>query len=251
VTAQRVALVTGGSRGIGAACARALAQAGYAVAVSYRSAPQAADEVVTQIRRAGGVAEAFQGDIADRSVAAALPGRVAERLGPPAVLVNNAGVQRSGSMRRLSDEDWDLMWSTNVDGARAITRAALPAMYATGWGRVIFVSSVLGATGGPGDSGYSATKAALLAMSRSLAMEVAPRGITSNAVLPGTISTDLSASVDPQILAANISLTAARRAGEADEVGAAVSFLASEQSSYVNGAEIAVHGGGWLTLPPP
>ena len=247
---QRVALVTGGSRGIGAATAVRLAADGYAVAVAYSSAEERASEVVQKIRADGGVAEMFRADVSTTQVAAELPGRVAEALGPPVVLVNNAGVQRSKSMRRLSDEDWEWMWRTNVQGAWSVTRAALPAMYEEGWGRVVFVSSILGATGGPGDTAYSSTKAALLGMSKSLALETARRGITSNAVLPGTIETDLVSHVDPELLRMNIAMAAPGRPGRPDEVAAVIAFLCTSEASYVSGAEISVHGGGWLTLPP-
>ena len=247
---QRVALVTGASRGIGAACARRLAADGYAIAVNYGRSADQARTLVAEIRAAGGVAEIVHGDVSDRSVAKSLPGRVAELLGPPVVLVNNAGIQRSRAMTRLPDDDWDAMWNTNVQGAWEVTRAALPFMYDAGWGRVVFVSSVLGATGGPGDTAYGSTKAALLGMSRSLAMEAARRGVTSNAVLPGTIETDLASHVPADVLEANIAMTAARRAGRPQEVASVVGFLCSEDASYVSGAEITVHGGGWLTLPP-
>ncbi|MFF5988392.1 SDR family NAD(P)-dependent oxidoreductase [Prauserella flavalba] len=247
---MKVALVTGASRGIGAACAQRLAADGFAVAVSFHSAHDRAAEVVDRIRAVGGVAELFQGDVSDPAVAAELPRRVADSLGAPGVLVNNAGLQISRSMRRVADDDWRRMWNTNVQGAWFTTRAVLPYLYEAKWGRVVFVSSVLGATGGPGDTAYASTKAALLGMSKSLAMEAARRGVTSNAVLPGTIDTDLSAHVAPEVLQANIAMTAPKRAGRPEEVAAVVGFLCSSDASYVSGAEISVHGGGWLTLPP-
>ena len=247
---RRVALVTGASRGIGAACARKLAADGFAVAVNYARSGEAADALVTEIRSGGGEAAAIPADMSVPGEGERLVGETVERLGPPLVLVSNAGIQRSRALVRQSVQDWDAMWATNVNGAREVTRAVLPHMYDSGWGRIVFISSVLGATGGPGDSGYSATKAALLGMSKSLAQEVARRRITVNAVLPGTILTDLAASTDEAVLAANINFLAAKRAGEPDEVASVVTFLASDAASYVNGAEIAVHGGGWVPLPP-
>jgi 3-oxoacyl-[acyl-carrier protein] reductase len=247
---RRVAVVTGASRGIGAACARRLAGDGFAVAVNYSRSAAPAAELVAEIRSHGGVAEAFRADIRQPGAADLLVAEVVARLGSPSVLVNNAGIQVSAAMGRLAEDDMYAMWHTNVLGAWSVTRACLRHMYVGGWGRVVFVSSVLGATGGPGDTAYSGTKAALLGMSKSLAQEAARKGVTSNAVLPGTIETDLSSRVDPEVLAANIALTAPRRAGRPDEVASVVGFLCSEEASYVSGAEISVHGGGWLTLPP-
>jgi 3-oxoacyl-[acyl-carrier protein] reductase len=249
MTAPAVALVTGASRGIGAACAARLAAQGCRVAVHYGSSRDEASDVVARIEAAGGTATAVQADLADSDAAQRLVAETEALLGPPTIVVNNAGQQVSRALISQPDEDFARMLEVNLVAARAVTRTALPHMYAAGWGRVIFVSSVLGATGGPGDTGYAATKAALLAMSKSLAQEVARRGITSNAVLPGTILTDLAAHVDPAVLAGNIALLAGRRGGTPDEVAAVVGFLASSDASYVNGAEIAVHGGGWLTVP--
>ena len=249
MTAPVVALVTGASRGIGAACAVRLATQGCRVAVHYGTSADEAAAVVARIEAAGGTAVPVRADLADPAAAQSLVNETAGLLGPPTVVVNNAGQQVSRALISQPDEDFSRMLAVNLVAARTVTRSALPHMYAAGWGRVIFVSSVLGATGGPGDTGYGATKAALLALSKSLAQETARRGITSNAVLPGTVLTDLSAHVDPAVLAANIALLAGRRAGTADEVAAVVAFLASPDASYVNGAEVAVHGGGWLTVP--
>ena len=168
----------------------------------------------------------------------------------PSTMPMTAAFSRSRAMIRQTRDEFDQMLDTNVRGAWSVTRATLPHMYDAGWGRVVFVSSVLGATGGPGDTGYGASKGALLAMSKSLALEVSRRNITSNAVLPGTILTDIVKEVDPAVLEANIAAIAARRGGDPDEVAAVVGFLCSPDASYVSGAEIAVHGGGWVTLPP-
>ncbi|MCQ4120859.1 SDR family NAD(P)-dependent oxidoreductase [Rhodococcus tibetensis] len=246
----RVALVTGASRGIGAACALRLAAQGYRVAVNYGRSAQDAEAVVKQIIANGGNAAAIQADISVAGAGEELVAETTSQLGPPVVVVNNAGVQRSRAMIRQTPDELEQMLDTNVRGAWSVTRAALPHMYDAGWGRVVFISSVLGATGGPGDSGYGASKGALLAMSKSLAFEVSRRGITSNAVLPGTILTDIVRDVDPAVLEANIAAIASRRGGEPKEVAAVVSFLCSPDASYVSGAEIAVHGGGWVTLPP-
>ncbi|MGW5106155.1 SDR family oxidoreductase [Nocardia sp. NPDC004123] len=247
---KRVALVTGASRGIGAASAVRLAAQGYSVAVNYATSAHHAEAVVRQIIANGGQAVALEGDVSLDGAGEELVRETERRLGPPVIVVNNAGVQRSRAMIKQSPDEFDQMIATNVRGAWAVTRAALPHMYEADWGRVVFISSVLGATGGPGDSGYGASKAALLGMAKSLAFEVSRRNITSNAVLPGTILTDIVTDVDPDVLAANIAAIAARRGGEPREVAAVVGFLCSEDASYVSGAEIVVHGGGWATLPP-
>ncbi|NCL76952.1 SDR family oxidoreductase [Rhodococcus sp. YH1] len=246
---NRVALVTGASRGIGAACALRLAAQGYAVAVNFARSGHEAESVVKQIRADGGRAVAIRADVGAEGAGEELVGETVRRLGPPLVVVNNAGVQRSRAMIRQTRDEFDQMLDINVRGAWSVTRAALPHMYDAGWGRVVFVSSVLGATGGPGDTGYGASKGALLAMSKSLALEVSRRNITANAVLPGTILTDIVTDVDPAVLEANIAAIAARRGGEPEEVAAVVAFLCSQDASYVSGAEVVVHGGGWLTLP--
>lgn len=248
--AERVALVTGASRGIGAACAARLAADGFAVAVNYSRSASEAHEVVARIEADGGRAAAFPADIADPSAASSLLERVAQWLQPPLVVVNNAGVQRSRAMISQPVDDFDATVALNLRGSWVLTQAALPAMYDAGWGRVVFVSSVLAASGGPGDTAYSATKAATVAVAKSLAQEVSWRGITANAVLPGTISTDLLSTVDAEVLERNIAGLVARRPGSADEVANVVAFLSSDDASYVNGAEVVVHGGGWLTAPP-
>ncbi|OYD61428.1 SDR family NAD(P)-dependent oxidoreductase [Rhodococcus sp. OK302] len=247
---EGVALVTGASRGIGAASALRLAAQGYSVAVNFARSKSDADAVVKQIIANGGTAVAIQADISVEGAGEELVRETDRRLGPPLVVVNNAGVQRSRAMIKQSLEEFDQMLSTNIRGTWSVTRAALPYMYDASWGRVVFISSVLGATGGPGDSGYGASKAALLAMSKSLAFEVSRRNITSNAVLPGTILTDIVSDVDPDVLEANIASIASRRGGEPEEVAAVVGFLCSDDASYVSGAEIVVHGGGWVNLPP-
>lgn len=245
----RVALVTGASQGIGSSIALQLARAGHQVAVHYGRSKDAAKAVVDRIVDEGGVAVAFHADLADFRATEGLVAAVTAGLGAPLIVVNNAGIQHSRALVRQSDEDFMRMLAVNLIAARTVTKHALPAMYDAGWGRVIFVSSVLGATGGPGDTGYAATKGGLLALSKSLAQEVARRGITSNAVLPGTILTDITTHADPDVLAANIAALAIRRGGQAEEVAAAVAFLCTEGASYVNGAELAVHGGGWVALP--
>lgn len=247
---QRVAIVTGGSRGIGAACALRLAGAGCAVAVNFMHSPGAADDVVAAIEAQGGRAVALKADVSDVAQVPGLVAEVTERLGPPLIVVNNAGLQRARALISQPVDDLDAMIDLNLRGAWAVTQAALPAMYDASWGRIVFISSVTATGGGPGDSGYAATKAALVGMSNSLAQEVAPRRITSNAVLPGTISTDLAAHVDAAVLERNVAALAARRAGTPREVAAAVTFLCSDEASYVNGAQLAVHGGGWLSAPP-
>jgi 3-oxoacyl-[acyl-carrier protein] reductase len=233
------ALVTGGSRGIGAATARGLAEDGWPVAVNYRSGQEAADAVVAAIRAAGGRAHAFAGDVADPATADDLFERVEAELGPVLVLVNNAGVRADGLSPSMCDEDWDSVLDTNLSGAFRLTRRALGPMLRARFGRVVNVASVVGQRANPGQANYAAAKAGLVGMTKTIAAEVARRGVTVNAVAPGLIETDMTEGLGDELLRA----VPARRAGTPEEVAACVRFLASRDAGYVTGTTLTVDGG--------
>jgi 3-oxoacyl-[acyl-carrier protein] reductase len=234
------ALVTGGSRGIGAAIAKAIAADGWAVGVNFRSDADAAVRVVTAIEEAGGRATALQGDVSDPATPDALFGALESAYGCPVlVLVNNAGVTADDLTPSLSDEAWQTVIDTNLTAAFRLTRRALRPMMRARRGRIVNIASVVGLRANPGQPNYAAAKAGLIALTRNAAVEVARRGITVNAVAPGWIDTEMMEGVDTALL----ERVPARRAGTAEEVAACVRFLASDAAGYVTGAVLSVDGG--------
>ena len=240
---MRVALVTGASRGIGRACAIALAEGGWAVAVGYRSGEAEAAETLAGVEGAGGKGGTVHIDVADEASVAEAFGEVTSSLGPVAGLVNNAGVSRDGLALRYPTEDWDRTLQTNLRGAFLCSRMALREMLKTRWGRIVNVSSAVALRGNPGQAAYAASKAGVIGLTRSLAREVGSRGITVNAICPGFVETDMTGASTDRALQALIDATPLGRPGTAAEVAAAVRFLLSEEASYVNGAVLAVDGG--------
>jgi 3-oxoacyl-[acyl-carrier protein] reductase len=233
------ALVTGASRGIGAATARALAGAGWSVGVNYRSDQAAAERVVAQIEEAGGRAAPLRADVADPGAAEDLMGRAEAELGPVLVLVNNAGVRADALSPQIADADWDEVIGVNLSAAFRLTRRALVPMMRARYGRVVNVSSVVGQRANPGQANYAASKAGLIAMTKTVAAEVARRSVTVNAVAPGLVDTDMTDGLGPELLRA----VPARRAGTPEEVAACVRFLASDEAAYVTGSVLTVDGG--------
>jgi 3-oxoacyl-[acyl-carrier protein] reductase len=234
------ALVTGASRGIGAAIARALAADGWAVGVNYRSDKQGADAVVTAIEGDGGRALALGADVADPAAAEKLFGALEEHFGCPVLaLVNNAGITADDLTPSLSDEAWDSVIDTDLSAAFRLTRRALKPMLRARAGRIVNVASFSGLRANAGQANYAAAKAGLIALTKTSAVEVARRGITINAVAPGVIETDMTANLNGELLAH----VPARRLGTPEEVAACVRFLISDEASYVTGAVLTVDGG--------
>ncbi len=238
-TREGCALVTGASRGIGAAIALALADDGWPVVVNYRSSDEHAGAVVGAVVRRGGVALALRGDVAEPPVADELIAAAQERLGPVAVLVNNAGVRADGLAIQIADDEWDRVLETNLSAAFRLTRCAVKGMVRRRHGRVVNIASVVGPKANAGQANYAASKAGLIAMTKTVAVEVARRGVTVNAVAPGFVATDMTDGLPASVLDA----VPARRAGRPEDVAEAVRFLASDHASYITGAVLAVDGG--------
>jgi 3-oxoacyl-[acyl-carrier protein] reductase len=235
-----VALVTGASRGIGAAIARGLAEDGHWVGVNYRADSDGADRVAREIEDAGGRALPLQADLSWPGAEKELFDELEEKLGPVEVLVNNAGTRADGLSPQLDDEDWDQVLATNLSAAFRTTRRALRPMLKARKGRIVNIASVVGgARANPGQANYAASKAGLVALTKTVAAEVARRSVTVNAVAPGFVETELTDGVGRELLEA----VPARRPGSPEEIAACVRFLASDQASYVTGALLTVDGG--------
>ena len=234
------ALVTGASRGIGAAIARGLAADGWAVGVNYREDRAGAERVVEEISGAGGRAVALGADVTSPQAPEELFEGAESHFGQPVlVLVNNAGINRDDLVPTLGDEEWSAVIDVDLTAAFRLTRRALRNMLRARTGRIINVSSVVALRANPGQANYAAAKAGLIAFTKTAAVEVARRGVTINAVAPGWIDTEMTAGVSPELLSA----VPARRAGRPEEVAACVRFLASEEAAYVTGAVLSVDGG--------
>jgi 3-oxoacyl-[acyl-carrier protein] reductase len=233
------ALVTGASRGIGAAVARVLAGDGWAVGVNYRSDADGARRVVEAVESGGGRALAVQGDVADQAESEAVVAALEERFGPLLVLVNNAGVRADGLSLQIPDDDWERVIGTNLSAAFKLTRRALKSMTRARFGRIVNVASVVGQRANPGQANYAASKAGLIGLTGTVAAEVARRGVTVNAVAPGLVATEMTEDLGDEILRS----VPARRAGTPEDVAACVRFLASDEAGYVTGATITVDGG--------
>jgi 3-oxoacyl-[acyl-carrier protein] reductase len=239
----RVALITGGSRGIGRACAEALAAGGWAVAVGFRSGEAEAKETIGEIEEAGGTGMPVRIDVEDEASIAEAFREVAGALGPVLGLVNNAGTSRDGLALRYSTDDLDRTIGTNLRGTFLASRAALRAMLKERWGRIVNVSSAVALRGNAGQAAYAASKAGSLGTTRALAREVGSRGITVNAVCPGYVQTDLTSVISEEGKRLLVENTPLGRPARLEEIAAVVRFLMSDPASYVNGAVIAVDGG--------
>ena len=244
----RVALVTGASRGIGRSIAVELARSGHAVAVNYLRRADAADEVVAQITAGGGRAAAVGGDVSEEDDVASIFEETEAELGPPLVLVNNAGITRDELLVRMKPEIWDEVINVNLRSAYLCTRAAMRGMLKAKFGRIVSISSVAGIAGNPGQANYSAAKAGLIGFTKSIAKEVGSRGITANVVAPGFIETDLTAHLGEKVINEVRSSIPIGRFGQPHEVASLVGYLASDAAAYLTGQVVGVDGGVVLGL---
>ncbi len=238
-----VALVTGASKGIGAACAVALAEAGHDVGIGYGTDADGAEATAAAVRAAGREAFVHQADVSDENQAAGLVSAVEEALGPLDALVLNAGITRDGPALRMDSEDWSAVIDTNLSGAFYTARPALRGMLRRRAGSIVAISSVVGLSGNVGQVNYSAAKAGMLGMVKSLAREAAPRGIRVNAVAPGYITTEMTAAIPEQLQERILEHTPLGRFGTPEDVAAAVRFLCSDDAGFMTGAVVSVDGG--------
>ena len=237
------ALVTGASRGIGRAIALALAAEGADVVVNYAGSEAAAKEVAAEIEAMGRKAFVVQADISSNEAATAMVDEVVKEFGRIDILVNNAGITRDGLLMRMKEEDWDAVLTTNLKGVFNCTKAAIKYMMKQKAGKIVSISSVVGLMGNAGQANYAASKAGLIALAKSIAQEMGPKGIRANAIAPGFIDTAMTQALSDEVRkewAAKIPL---RRGGTVDDIAACATFLASDMSSYISGQVIQVDGG--------
>ena len=240
--AERVALVTGGSRGIGAAISRGLKEAGYRVAANYAGN----DEAAQRFKGETGI-PVFRFDVGDPAACEAGIRAVEAELGPVDVLVNNAGITRDGMFHRMTYDQWQAVLRTNLDSMFTTTRPVIDGMRGRGFGRIIIVSSINGQKGQMGQTNYSAAKAGVIGFAKALAQENAPKGVTVNVIAPGYIATEMVMAVPPDVLKAKIlPQIPVGRLGEADEIARAVLFLASDEAGFITGSTLSVNGGQYL-----
>jgi 3-oxoacyl-[acyl-carrier protein] reductase len=239
----KVAVVTGGSRGIGRAIALDLAKEGANVAVLYAGNHTAAEETVAAIKQHGVEASALQVDVSNQEQVDQAFKQLLKEYGRIDILVNNAGITRDNLLMRLKEEDWDHVIDTNLKGVFLYSKAVVRPMMKQRSGRIINISSVVGVSGNPGQTNYTAAKAGVIGMTKTMSKELASRNITVNAIAPGFIATDMTSVLDEKVKETTLSLIPLGRLGEAEEVANLVTFLASDKASYITGQTIHVDGG--------
>jgi 3-oxoacyl-[acyl-carrier protein] reductase len=242
---NRTAFITGASRGIGRACALALSEAGARVALAARNTTQL-EELAGEIRAQGREAFAVTIDMTSAESIREAFAKTAKEFGPVAILVNNAGITKDGLTLRMKKDDWDSVLSTNLTGSFLASQQVLQNMMRERWGRIINISSVVGEMGNPGQANYVASKAGLIGLTKALAQEMGSRNITVNAVAPGFIETDMTQKLSQELKDNMVGHIPLKRIGQAEDVAAAVRFLASEEARYITGHVLNVNGGLYM-----
>lgn len=243
---RKVALVTGGSRGIGRSISLILARQGYFVIINYSSSPDAAQETLNGVREQGGDGELVQFSVQDSAAVDQAFDGIKARHGKLDVLINNAGISRDGLVLRMKDEDWATTVAVNLSGSFYCARAAARLMVRSKWGRIINISSVVGEMGNAGQVPYVSSKSGVIGLTKALARELASRNVTVNAVTPGFIETDMTDALDEKVRTEHMGSIPLGRFGKADEVADLVAFLASDNSSYITGQVIGINGGMYM-----
>jgi 3-oxoacyl-[acyl-carrier protein] reductase len=241
--ADRTALVTGGSRGIGRGIALELAARGANIVIDFHQNRTAADEVAARVVAMGRVCEVIQADVGNALEADSLVAHAIEALGSLDIVVSNAGIARDALLVRMTDDKWETVLRTNLTGAFNVTRAAARYMLSRKTGRIVLISSVVGLGGNAGQANYAASKAGVIALAKTAAKELGSRGITVNVVAPGFVETDMTSALDNGVVSSYLASIPLKRAGTPGDIAKAVAFLASDEAAYITGQVLAVDGG--------